>query len=156
MCHCSGLLTKALFSRENKKYIINLLSADFSFTQHAKHQRAEQTRTVFSEANVCLPPVWTDLLLKKVVSIIYLFFFFFFACVWSMAAIFQNLSPSVTLKMESRSPKSNQFLSLSQQYSCTSLVKTHQFILEKGSRKAIFQQSEPSCDLENEVKVTKI
>ena len=39
-----------------------------------------------------------------------------------MGAIFQNLSPSLTLKMGSRSPKSNQFLSLSQQYSCTSLI----------------------------------
>ena len=64
-----------------------------------------------------------------------------------MGAIFQNLSPSVTLKMGSRSPKSNQFLSLFQQYSCTSLVKIHPFILEIGCRKATFQ-SEPSCDLE--------
>ena len=38
-------------------------------------------------------------------------------CVWSMGASFQNLSPSVTLKMGPKSPKSNQFLSLSQQYS---------------------------------------
>ena len=45
-----------------------------------------------------------------------------------MGAIFQNLNPSVTLKMRSRSPKSNQSLSLSQQYSCTSLVKIHPFI----------------------------
>ena len=81
---------------------------------------------------------------------------FFWACVWSMGAIFQNLSPSVTLKMGSRSPKSNQFLSLSQQYSCTSLAKIHPFIPKIGCRKAIFQQSEPSCDLENGVKVTKI
>ena len=79
----------------------------------------------------------------------------FFVCAWSMGAIFQNLSPSVTLKMGSRSPKSNQFLSLSQQYSCTSLVKIQPFILEIGCRKAIFQQSEPSCVLENRVKVTK-
>ena len=34
---------------------------------------------------------------------------FFFLRVWSMGAIFQNLSPSVTLKMGSRAPKSNQF-----------------------------------------------
>ena len=40
--------------------------------------------------------------------------------------------------------------------SCTSLVKIHPFILKTGCRKAIFQQSEPSCDLENWVKVTKI
>ena len=77
-------------------------------------------------------------------------------CVWSIGAIFQNLSPHVTLKMGPRSPKSNQFLSLSQQYSCTSLVKIHPFILETGCRKAIFQQSEPSCDIENGFKVTKI
>ena len=54
----------------------------------------------------------------------------------------------VTLKMGSRSQKSNQFLSLSQQYSCTSLVKIHLFIQEIGYRKAIFQQSEPFCDFE--------
>ena len=66
-------------------------------------------------------------------------------------AIFQNLSPSVTLKIGSRLLKSKQFLSLPQQYSCTSLVKIHPFMLEIGSRKAIFQQSEPSCDLENGV-----
>ena len=83
------------------------------------------------------------------------FFFSFGVCVVD-GGIFQNLSPSVSLKMGSRSPKSNQFLSLSQQYSCTSLVKIHPFIQEIGCRKAIFQQSEPSCDLENEVKVTKI
>ena len=64
--------------------------------------------------------------------------------------IFQTLSPRVILKMRSRSPKSNQFLSLPQKYSCTSLVKMHPFILEIGCRKAIFQQSE------NGVKVTKI
>ena len=107
-----------------------------------------RTRAVFSEENVCPPPVWTDLSLKKVVSIIY---GFVFACVWSIGAIFQNLSPSATLKMGS-----NQFLSPSQQYSCTRLVKIHPFILEIGCRKAIFQQSEPSCILENGVKVTKI
>ena len=38
----------------------------------------------------------------------------FFVCVWSMGAIFQNLSPSMILIMGSRSPKSNQFFSLSQ------------------------------------------
>ena len=42
---------------------------------------------------------------------------YFFVCVWSMVAIFQTLSPSVTLKMGSRSPKPNQFLSLSQVWS---------------------------------------
>ena len=55
-----------------------------------------------------------------------------FLCVWSMGAIFRNLSPGVTLKMGSRSPKSNQFLSLSQQYGYTSLVKMHPFILKIG------------------------
>ena len=73
-----------------------------------------------------------------------------------MWAIFQNLSFRVTLKMRSKSSKSNQFLSLSQQYSCASLVKIHPFILERGCRQAFFQQSEPSCDLENGVKITKI
>ena len=67
-----------------------------------------------------------------------------------------NLSLSVTLKMGSRSPKSNQFFSMSQQYRCTSLVKIHPFIQEIGCRQAIFQQSKPSCDLENGVKVTKM
>ena len=85
------------------------------------------------------PPVWTDLSLKKVVSIIYLFF----ACVWLMGAIFQNPSPSVTLKTRSRSPKSNQFLSLSQQFSCTSFVKIHPFILEIGCRQAISKNLRP-------------
>ena len=49
------------------------------------------------------PTYQTDLSLKKVVSIIYLYF-----CMYVVdGAIFQNLSPSVTLKMGSRSPKSN-------------------------------------------------
>ena len=49
------------------------------------------------------PTYQTDLSLKKVVSIIYLFL-----CVYVVnGTIFQNLSPSVTLKMGSRSPKSN-------------------------------------------------
>ena len=34
--------------------------------------------------------------------------------------------------------------------------KIHPFIQEIGCRQAIFQQSEPSRDLENGVKVTKI
>ena len=70
-----------------------------------------------------------------------------------MGAIFQNLSPSVTLKMGSRSSKYNQFFYMLQQYRCTSLVKIHLFILEIPCSQAIFQQSEPSCDLENELKV---
>ena len=55
-----------------------------------------------------------------------------------------------------RSQKSNQLLSLSQQYSCASLVKIHPYIQQIACRQAIIQQSEPSCDLENGVKVTKI
>ena len=39
----------------------------------------------------------------------------------------KNLSLSVTLKTGSRSPKSNQFFSVSQQYRYTSLVKIHSF-----------------------------
>ena len=49
------------------------------------------------------PTDQTALSLIKVVSIIYLFC----VCMWSMGVIFQNLSPSVTLKMGSRSPKFN-------------------------------------------------
>ena len=56
-----------------------------------------------------------------------------------------NLSPPVTLKMGSRSQKSNQFFYMSQQYRCASLVKIYSFLQEM-----------PSCDLENGVKVTKI
>ena len=72
---------------------------------------------------------------------------FFCVCVVNGGPFFQNLSPSVTLKIGSRSLKSNQFLSLPKQYSCTSLVKIHPFILEIGCRKAIFQQSEPPVTL---------
>ena len=67
-----------------------------------------------------------------------------------------KLSPCVILKMRSRSPKPNQFFSMSQQYRCTSPVKTYPLILEIGCRQAIFQQSEPSCDLKNGVKVINI
>ena len=74
----------------------------------------------------------------------------------SWQAIFQNLNPHENLKMGWRSSKLNQFLSLSQQYSCASLVKIYPFIQEIGCIYAISQQSEPSCDLENGVKVTKI
>ena len=56
---------------------------------------------------------------------------------------FPKSKPSCDLKMGSRSPKSNQFLSLSQQYSYTSFVKMQPFILGIGCRRAIFQQSEP-------------
>ena len=67
-----------------------------------------------------------------------------------------NLSPPVTLKMGSRSPKSNQFLYMSQQYRCASLVKIYSFLQEIWCGQDIFQQSKPSCDLENGVKVIKI
>ena len=114
-----------------------------------------QTRTVFSEENVC-PPAPHPSLNRPIIEKGCIYnLSLFFACVWSVGAIFQNLRPSVTLKMRSRSPKSNQFLSLSQQYCCTSLVKIYPFILEIGCRKAIFQQSEPSCDLENGVRSPK-
>ena len=43
-----------------------------------------------------------------------------------------NLTLTVILKMGSRSPKSNQVFSMSQQYSCTSLVKIRLFIQEIG------------------------
>ena len=55
-----------------------------------------------------------------------------------------NLSPPVTLKMGLRSPKSNQFFYMSQQYRCASLVKIYSFLQEK---QAIFQQSKPSWTL---------
>ena len=46
-----------------------------------------------------------------------------------------NLSPPVTLKMGSRSPKSLQFFFLSQKYRCISLVKIHPFLQETGADK---------------------
>ena len=42
--------------------------------------------------------------------------------------IFNRQTIFQQLKMRSRSPKSNQFFSMSQQYRCTSLVKIHSFI----------------------------
>ena len=86
---------------------------------------------------------------------IYNLSFFLCVCVWSMGAIFQTLSPRVTLKMGPRS------LNLISSCPCLNniavlLVKIHPFILETGCKKAIFQQSEPSCGLENGVTVTKI
>ena len=70
-------------------------------------------------------------------------------------AISNNLSLNMTLKMGSRSPKTNHLFSMFQQYRCTRLVKILPIIQEIGCRQAIFQQSKPSCDLENGVKVTK-
>ena len=69
--------------------------------------------------------------------------------------IFKYLSPTVTLKMGSRSPKSNQFFFMSQKYSCENVVKIHLFLHDIGYRQDIFQQSKPLCDLENGVKITK-
>ena len=43
-----------------------------------------------------------------------------------------------------------------QQFGCESLVKIHPFLQEIQCRQAIIQQSEPSRDLENGVKDTKI
>ena len=63
-----------------------------------------------------------------------------FLCVWSMGAIFQNLSPRVTLKMGSKSPKS-------QQYDCTSLVKMHPFILEQDAEKLFSNNLSPPVTL---------
>ena len=110
-----------------------------------------ETRTVFSE--VCPPTSLNRHIIEIGQSIVSLFVCVC-VCVWLKRAIFQNLSPCLILKMGSRSPKSNQFLSLSQQYSCVGLVKIHPSIQEIGCRQAIFQQSEPS--FENGVKVTKI
>ena len=60
-----------------------------------------------------------------------------------------NLSPPVTLKKGSRSSKSNQFFYMSQHCRCASLVKIYSFLQEIGCGQAIFQQSKPSCYLEN-------
>ena len=62
-------------------------------------------------------------------------------------AIFQQSKPLCDLEMGSRSPKFNQFFSMSQQYRCTSLVKILPFILEIGCRQSIFQQCEPPVTL---------
>ena len=138
------------------------------------------TRIVLSEENVCPPPVWSDL--SKIFALVWHWKWgqdhqnLIGSCpclnniavqVWSKyihsfwrygaeKTFFNNLSPSVTLKMESRSPKSNQFFFLSQQYSCASLVKIHSVLHVLGCRQAIFQQSKPLCDLENGVMVIKI
>ena len=64
-------------------------------------------------------------------------------------AFFNTLWPPVTLKIRSRSPKSNQFFAISQWYICASLVKIHQFLQEIWCRQGIFQHSLTSCDLEN-------
>ena len=109
-----------------------------------------KTRTVFSEENVCPTPppprpptttttTTTTSLNRPIVekSCIYNLFFCFRVC--GRLGHFRKCKPSVALKMGLRSLKSNQFLSLSQEYNCTSLVKIYSLILEIGSRKAIFQ-----------------
>ena len=58
------------------------------------------------------------------------------------------LNPPMTLKMRSRSPKSNQILSLSYWYIYVSLKKIHPLVQEKSYIQ--------DYDLENGVKVTKI
>ena len=45
---------------------------------------------------------------------------------------------------------------MSQQYRWASLVKIYSFLQETECGQAIFQQSKPSCEVENGVKVTKI
>ena len=70
--------------------------------------------------------------------------------------IFTPFNPPVTLKMRSRSPKSNQLLNLSQWYIHASLVKFHPLVQEILCIQEIFTPFKSSCDLENEVKVTKI
>ena len=65
-------------------------------------------------------------------------------------------SASVTLKIRSRSPKSNQLLSSSQQFIFVSLVKIHPLVQKLTHRNPILDISKCRCDLENKVKVTKI
>ena len=81
---------------------VEVISATFSKMSQPTRSRI-LTRTVFLEENVC--PHLSD---KPIVEKGYIYNLSFF-CVymWSMGAIFQNLNPSVTLKMGSRSPKSN-------------------------------------------------
>ena len=45
----------------------------------------------------------------------------------------------MTLKMGSRTPKSNQFFYMSQQSRCAGMVKIHLFLQEIGCRQVIFQ-----------------
>ena len=59
-----------------------------------------------------------------------------------------NLSLTVTLKMESRSSKSNQFFSMSQEYRCTSLVKIHLLIQEIGCIQPLSNNLSPPVTLE--------
>ena len=58
-----------------------------------------------------------------------------------------NLSPPVTLKMGSRSPKSNQYFYKSKHCRCASSVKIYSFLQEMGCGQTIFQQSSPPLTL---------
>ena len=66
----------------------------------------------------------------------------------NFSEIFTYFCPPVTLKMRSRSLKSNQLLSLSERYNCISLEKFHSSLVQEISYIQDY-------DLENGVKVTK-
>ena len=66
------------------------------------------------------------------------------------------LKPHVTLKIQSKSPKSNHFFPTFQQYISASLVEIQPSLQEIWCRQAIYQHSKTLCDLEKGVKVTKI
>ena len=66
------------------------------------------------------------------------------------------LRPHVTLKIWSRSPKSNHSLPMFQHYICASLVEIQPSLQEIWYRQAIYQHSKILYDLEKGVKVTKI
>ena len=74
---------------------------------------------------------------------------------------FENFSfySVVTLKIRSRSPKSNQIFQLSQRYNIWNLARIRHLVQEIGYKQAFFghnlKNSKYWCDLENEVKVTK-
>ena len=65
-------------------------------------------------------------------------------------------SAGVTLKMRSRSPKSNHVFFMSEWCFYVSLVKIHQLVQKIECRQGSFLQSLWCGDLENQVKVTKI
>ena len=69
---------------------------------------------------------------------------------------FEFQSVSVTLKMRSKSPKSNNFFPSSQWSICVSLNKFHLMIHEIGCTQGSFLEPLLCSDLENEVKVTEI
>ena len=61
----------------------------------------------------------------------------------------------MTLKMGSKSPKANQFLSMSQQYSYASLVKFHPFFPEIGCRQPFSNNLSPRVTLKMESRSPK-